>query len=60
MKRDTLMMIGIGFIGLAFVLAVLSAVLLSERNETNQMKACVAAGKEWKRDFGNHYECVDD
>ena len=43
---------------LIFMLIIAFGIFLEEGQETEQMKACVAAGKEWVRDFGNHYECV--
>lgn len=43
---------------LTFVLLIIGGLLSEQRGEREQMKACVAAGKEWVRDFGNYYECV--
>lgn len=46
-----------GGIALLFMALVLAAVLLEERQDTERMKACVAAGGDWVRDFGSVYEC---
>lgn len=43
---------------LAFIGIVLTGVHLEETGKRDEMKACVAAGNEWKRTFGNHYDCV--
>lgn len=47
------------FIAIVFiVVAGIVAATIAENNEAEQMKACVAAGKDWVRDFGSNYECV--
>jgi hypothetical protein len=38
---------------------ILVASISEQRSEDQQMKACVAAGMEWIRDFGNYYECKE-
>lgn len=57
MKTSQLIIVVVGFI--TFMALVLTGLLLEERQDTNQMKACMEAGKQWVRDFGDHYECVN-
>jgi hypothetical protein len=47
----------VGGAALLCLALVMAGVLLEEREDTERMKACVAAGGDWVRDFGNVYEC---
>lgn len=59
--RQTLAAALAGVLALVAVIAVIAvAVQADKQKETEQMKACVAAGKEWVRDYGSYYECVEE
>lgn len=57
MSTKNLVVLVSGF--LVFMLIILSGVLLEDKQHSDQMKACVAAGKDWVRDYSNYYECKE-
>ena len=49
---------------LALVVIIASTILVvtltTARNDSQEMKSCVAAGKSWKHVKNNTYECVNE